>query len=192
MAVSIDDYFQRVQALHDTQERDGEAIGQRFAEQLSGDEASVEEIFAALETILPEILPEFEATLIATLNGLVQITPPPDLLDAHGDLIEAYDELIKVFGRGVEQLDDGQSPREALAALFSIDAGGELAQRFSKVADELAAAADAAGIEGFVGGGPLVVGATGPDGTVVVGRDAGDDEPRSTGMTGVRDVDAVI
>ena len=72
-ALSIDEYFQRVQAWHGTKERQREAIRQRLAGQLSGDETNVEEVLAAPE----EFVPEFRAVLSETREGLAQITPPP-------------------------------------------------------------------------------------------------------------------
>ena len=68
-AVSLDEYFRSVQALHDAQERRSEALGQRFADQLSGDQADREEVLAAIEGILPEFLPEFRAVGYSTSTG---------------------------------------------------------------------------------------------------------------------------
>ena len=69
-AVSVDECFQRVKALRETQERQSEAIGQRLAGHLSGDETSVGEVLAALEEFLPELFPEFRAVLNETREGL--------------------------------------------------------------------------------------------------------------------------
>ena len=177
-AVSLQDYFQRVQALHDTQESQSEVIAQRFAGQLSGDEAGLEETFAALARVLPEFLPDFRAVLQETRDGLTAITPPPDVEIPHADLIAAYDDLVAVLDRGSGQLQDGQTPTEVLSALFLDRSGDELAQRFSQIAAELAAVADAAGIEGFVGGGALVLQPDGVEETVVVERTGAPDETR--------------
>ena len=75
-AVSLEEYFQRVRALHETQESQSEAITQRFAEELSGDEAGLDALFGALVGVLPEFLPEFAAALRETGNDLAEITPP--------------------------------------------------------------------------------------------------------------------
>ena len=178
-AVSLDEYFRSVQALRDAQERQSEALVQRFGDQLSGDQTDLEEVLAAFEGILPEFLPEFRAVLSETRDGLDEIAPPAAAQDPHADLIEAYDDFVALIDRGVEQLEDGQPPSEVLTALFLDRSGTELGQRFSAIADELSAIADAAGIEGFVGGGPLGVGSTAPDPTTNGGNRV-DGTPRPT------------
>ncbi len=189
-AVSLDEYFQRVQTLHETQEGLSEAIGQHFAEQLSGDEANIDKMLAAFAEILPEFLPEFRVVFSETRDGLVEITPPAVAQDAHADLIAAYEEFLALIDRSLQQLDDGQQPTDVLNALFLDRSGTELGRRFSQIASELTAIADAAGIGGFVGGGALVVEPTGPDPVIDGGRV--DDTPRIVVLTGVREVDNVI
>ena len=88
-AVSLDEYFRSVQALHDAQELQSEALVQRFGDQLSGDQTDLEEVLAAFEGILPEFLPEFRAVLSETRDGLDEIAPPAAAQDPHADLIEA-------------------------------------------------------------------------------------------------------
>ena len=195
-AVSLEEYFQRIQALHDTQESQSEVIAQRFADQLSGDEAGLEEVLAAVESVLPEFLPEFRAVLSQTKDGLAEITAPATAQDAHADLIAAYDELVALFDHGLDQLADGQSPTKVLSAVFSDRSGSELAQRFSAIADQLASVADRAGLEGFVGGGPLVPSSTGEEDTVIADRNAGT-EPADPLLppnrpTGIAEADRVI
>ena len=56
-AVSLEAYFQQVQVLHEAQESQSEVIARRFTDQLSGEEAGLEETLAALEGFLPEFLP---------------------------------------------------------------------------------------------------------------------------------------
>ena len=175
---ALEEYFQRVQALHETQESQSEVIAQRFAGPLSGDEAGLEETLAAFERVLPEFLPDFRAVLQETRDGLAAMTAPAVVEIPHADLIAAYDDFVAVLDRGRRQLEDGQSPTEVLSALFLDRSGDELAQRFSQIAAELAATADAAGIEGFVGGGALVLQPDGREETVVVDRAGGADETR--------------
>ena len=179
VALSLEEYFQRVQALHETQESQSEVIAQRFAGQLSGDEPGLEETFTALARVLPEFLPDFRAVLQETRDGLAAIIAPTVVEIPHADLIAAYDDFVALVDRGTSQLADGQTPTEVLGAVFFDRSGDELGQRFSQIAAELAAVADAAGIEGFVGGGALVSQPGGVEETVVVDPTGGDDEPRA-------------
>ena len=99
---------------------------------------------------------------------------------------------MALLDRGLEQLDDGQAPPEVLSALFSDRSGSELAQSFSEIAGELAAAAEAAGIDGFVGGGALVVDPTGSSEMTIADRRDGAATTRVVQLTGVPAVDDVI
>ena len=155
-ALSVDEYFQRVQALHDAQETQSEAITENLAAQLDGDEADLDEVIAAIEAILPEFLPAFRAVLTETRDGLDELAAPAVAEEAHAELVSAYDEFVALIDRGVEELEGGQPPNEILETLFIDRAGTALGQRFTEIAEELTEIAESAGVEGFVGGGALV------------------------------------
>ena len=126
-------------------------MGQRFEAQLTGSEANLEEVLAAVAEILPEFFPEFRAVLNETRDGLAEITPPAEVASVHADLITAYADFDALIEGGLEELEAGQPPIEVLNALFVDRSSTELGQRFAVIADQMAAIAQAAGIEDFVG-----------------------------------------
>jgi hypothetical protein len=73
--VSLAEYFQRVQALHEEQELRSEVLTQDLDSQF-GDIESIEEALEVMVEILPTFLPGFRTLLQDTRSGLDEMEPP--------------------------------------------------------------------------------------------------------------------
>lgn len=162
----------------------------------------ISDIGAALEamaSVLGDFLPEFRAVIEQTRISLVLLSPPPDVQDAHSELLAAYDDVLRLVDDAIAQLDQGVPADDVFATVFAGQRADEIGQRFSRIAEEFTTIADAAGFDGFVGGGILVANSAGSDTPGAVNVDSSGDTrgdtggtPRYIGLTGIPEVDVGV
>ncbi len=166
-SVTLDEYFQRVQALHEQQEQHSDALGERFSEQFSGID-SLEQALAAMQAVLPEFLPEYRSIIEQTRAGLEPLELPAEVRDLHDGLLAAYDDLVALIDDTLGQLERGEAGEEVLQMFLGDRAGTALGMRFTAIADELIAIANAAGIAVDLSAGALVADSSIPGEAVAV------------------------
>lgn len=166
-SVTLEQYFQRVQTLHEEQERSSEALGEQFAEQFSGIE-SLEQALVAMQTVLPEFLPGFRSIIEQTQAGLASLEPPAEVQDVHADLIDVYNDFVALIDETLDQIEQGVAGEEVLQTFMGDRADTALGMRFTAIANELLAIAEAAGITVDLSTGALVAESSVPVGAPVM------------------------
>lgn len=130
---TLDEYFPRVQALHEEQEQRSEALGERFSDQLGGIE-SHDQALAAMRVVLPDFLPEFRSIIEETCAGLDSLEPPVEVRIAHADLLVAYAEFAALIDDAAARVEHGETGEEVIQLFMGERAGTELGVRFSAIA----------------------------------------------------------
>lgn len=175
-AVTLEEYFARVQALHEVQEQSSEALGSQLESRFSGAESVIEE----------------------TRVGLDELEPPAEVRDVHADLLVAYGDLVALIDEAADQLERGEAGEEVFQTLLGDRTWTALGLRMTEIANELVSIADAAGITVDLSTGALVADSASPGeaGAVATPRVAvvepADPLLPPASPTGVDEVDAVI
>ena len=162
-SVTLEEYMQRVQTLHEQQEQRSEALGERLAGQFSGSE-SLQDALEAMLAVLPEFLPEYRSIIEETRAGLDALEPPADVRAVHADLLAAYADLAALIDDAGGQLARGEAGEAVLQTLLGERSGTALGVRFATIANALVGIADAAGIAADLSYGALAADAAGSDG----------------------------
>ena len=183
--VTLAQYFERVQALHQEQEQASESLGQELASLFSAAQ-SVEDALEIMQTVLPG----FCAVIEETQAGLEALAPPSEVQAEHDELLALYHDLFAFIDDAVEQIERGEGGAEVLQTFLGDRSGTALGVRFSDLANRLVAIAEANGIDVELNAGTLTA------------DSGGSSEPRArepvvtgvaqAGLTGIAEVDAVV
>jgi hypothetical protein len=109
-----------------------------------------------MQAVLPEFLPEFRPIVEQTRAGLDELEPPAEVQAVHAELLAAYADFAALLDDVVGQLERGEAGEDVLQLLLGDRAGTALGVRFTAIANELVAIADAAGIAVDLSAGALV------------------------------------
>ena len=120
-SVTLEQYFLRVQALHEKQERGSEAIGAQLA-------------------------PAFRSLIEETRVGLDVLEPPSEVQEEHAELLSLYDDFVALIDDAAGQLARGEAPTETFQTLLGESGETALGVRFADLAERLTGIAQANGI----------------------------------------------
>ncbi len=196
--LGLDEYFERVQTLHEEQEQRAEVLGQGLEERFAGVE-SLDEALESIAEILPEFLPGFRAIIQETRAGLDQLDPPAAVQAVHDDLLDAYTDFEALIDEAAQQAAEGEASEEVLQTFLGTSGSTQLGARFGAIADTLTAIAEAEGIDIDLSAGVLATDTPGPpDPAVVAQADRNitieplDPLTPPGAPTGIADVDRVV
>ena len=146
-ALTLDEYFPRIEMLFGEFESRSDAAGERFSGRLDGGDGSLSEALELALKVLPELLAEMQPIAGDLVQSLEAIEPPAAAADAHAELVAGYRELRTLLDDLADQLDSGDVDAAAALAVLTNDASAtETGQRISRAITELETVAEANGI----------------------------------------------
>ncbi len=127
-ALSLEEYFEKLQEADEKQTEKTDAIGERLA-----DTEDIEEIKDAFG--------EFPAILDDFLDDLEGLEPPEEAEDAHNEAVEAGRDFLEEFDELMEDIEDAESIDDLLGATESSAFTGA-DERLTEACNELQSVAD--------------------------------------------------
>ncbi len=135
-ALTIEEYFQQLQALNDATDEHSEELEEAFdADFLAA--GSEEGVLQAFENFFTGSLPIFEDFI----EGMEDLNPPAAVEDAHNQSVEGSVELLAVVQNVLAGLDDVDSTTD-LEALFEEEGFFTAGERLDAVCFDLQEIAD--------------------------------------------------
>ena len=146
-ALTLEEYFPRLEMLFGEFESRSDAVGERFSEQLDGGGGSLSEALERALTVLPAMLAEIQPIAGDLVEGLEAIEPPAAAADAHAELVAGYRGQLTWLDELADQLEsEDADAATALAALTDDASTTEMGQRINRAITELETVAAANGI----------------------------------------------
>ena len=146
-ALTLEEYFPRLETLFGEFESRSDAVGERFSDQLDGGGGNLSEALERALTVLPELLAEIQPIAGDLVDGLEAIEPPAATADAHAELVAGYRELLTLFDDLADQFESGDADAATTFAALTEDASAtETGQRIGRAITELETVAEANGI----------------------------------------------
>ena len=136
--LTLEEYFQRLEALSTDYDQRGNALGEGFAEEFSSDE----EQFKAAQ----EFWEDFIALFGEFVNDLDDLNPPSEVEAAHKESVDAGSEALKGFQEFVDQVRGAESLSELEERFGSLELE-TVGDRFDQACVTLQGIADANGID---------------------------------------------
>jgi hypothetical protein len=197
VALTLDQYFPRVQVLLEEQETRADAVGERYTSQLDARATSLDEALAAALPVLPVMLAALRPATVDLLTGLEDIVPPREAEDTHGALVRGYQEMLTLMDDLVARLERGEGGVEAFAVMFADASGTALGQRLTTALSDLEELAEASGIAVDLGAGGAQAsgrngGAGGAPGPRVIPPEPTDPLQPPGSPSGISEIDAVV
>ncbi len=146
-ALTLEEYFPRLEMLFGEFESRSDAVGERFSAQLEGGDGSLSQALELAFKVLPQLLAETQPIIDNVVKDLEAIAPPAATAEAHAQLVAGYRELRTLLDDLADQLESGDADAaDAFAALTDDASVTETGQRISRAITELEAVAEANGI----------------------------------------------
>ncbi len=146
-ALTLEEYFPRLELPFGEFESRSDAVGERFAAQLDGGDGSLSEALERAFKVLPQLLAETQPIIDDVVKDLEAIEPPAATAAAHAQLVAGYRGLRTLLDDLADQLESGDADAAAAFAALTNDAAAtEMGQRISRAITELEAVAEANGI----------------------------------------------
>jgi len=136
--LTLEEYFQRLEALSTDNDQRGVALFESFGEEFSSEE---EQIRAT-----QEFWKEFLVLLGQFVNGLDDIDPPAEAEAAHEESVDAGAVMLKAYQELVDQMAEAESVSELAEGFGDIELGAS-SDRFEQACVALQGIADANGID---------------------------------------------
>ncbi len=140
-ALTLEEFFQRIDVLDDEYEARTEALEAEFDEALAGVE-SVDEVIDAAQSFFDE----GAAAIENFVESIADIDPPAEAENLHDRVVEAGRTVVEQFSNAIDEIEE-ISTEEEFEALFEDSAIEDAFDRFTVVCLEAQAMANENGID---------------------------------------------
>ena len=139
-ALTLEEFFQRIEELDDEFEARTESLESEFDEAVAEVE-SVDEVIDAAQSFFDE----GAAAIETFVEGIADINPPAEAEELYDEVLEAGRTVVELFGNAVDQVEEATTEEE-FEALFENSAIEDAFDRFDAACDDAQAFADDRGI----------------------------------------------